>query len=162
MSSMLAQLLRHIADQAPHKYSADALAKGKASGGHLIEQFNVWPGEIAETDYFQKAWARLGTSSQLRQAQNQVPENSGPLNSSHLIHRALLLMHEQSPGYLEHFLAYVDTLSWMEPLNAAVDQPDKAALPQAKPGARAKAGTRPAKTPSKKTSPKKTAAKRVS
>jgi len=46
-------------------------------------------------------------------------------------------MREQSPGYLEHFLAYVDALSWIEQLHGG-DAPKETrrAPPAAKKGAR--------------------------
>jgi hypothetical protein len=53
----------------------------------------------------------------MRQSLEQVPGNAGPLNSSSLVHRALSLMREVSPGYLKQFLSYVDALSWMEQMN---------------------------------------------
>lgn len=68
-------------------------------------------------DYFRKIWAGLRTENQLRQSLGQVPQNAGPLNSNSLVHRSLSLMRELSPGYLQHFLSYVDTLSWMEQLS---------------------------------------------
>ncbi|CAG9249869.1 conserved hypothetical protein [Paraburkholderia unamae] len=71
-------------------------------------------------DYFRKTWSRVRTEKQLRQSLDQVPRNAGPLNSSSLVHRALSLMREVSPGYLQHFLAYADALSWVEQLNASV------------------------------------------
>ncbi len=43
---------------------------------------------------------------------DHVPANAGPLNSSSLVHRSLALMREVSPGYLRHFLSYVDALAW--------------------------------------------------
>jgi hypothetical protein len=60
------------------------------------------------------------SEKQLRQSLDQVPRNAGPLNSSSLVHRALSLMREVSPGYLQQFLAYADALSWLEQLNASV------------------------------------------
>jgi hypothetical protein len=71
-------------------------------------------------EYFRKTWSRVRTEKQLRQSLNQVPVNAGPLNSSNLVHRALSLMREVSPGYLQQFLAYADALSWLEQLNASV------------------------------------------
>jgi hypothetical protein len=67
-------------------------------------------------DYFRKTWASLRTENQFRQSLGQVPQNAGPLNSNSLVHRSLSLMRELSPGYLQHFLSYVDALSWMEQL----------------------------------------------
>ncbi|MEJ2768027.1 DUF2894 domain-containing protein [Mycetohabitans sp. B46] len=72
----------------------------------------------ATLDYFRKTWARVRIEKQLRQSLNHVPRNAGPLNSSSLVHRSLSLMRELSPEYLQQFLAYADTLSWMEQLNS--------------------------------------------
>lgn len=132
-ASPLAGLLAYLAEQAPHKYA------GKPPGSALT-------GELPEVDYFQKTWSRLSTGLRLQQSQRQVPENAGPLNSSHLIHRSLLLMQERSPGYLQHFLSYVDTLSWMEQLTADTTLPP--ARPSVKSPARPPAKS-PAKTPAR-------------
>jgi len=132
-ASPLASLLAYLAEQAPHKYA------GKPPGSALNE-------ELPEVDYFQKTWSRLSTGLRLQQSQRQVPENAGPLNSSHLIHRSLLLMQERSPGYLQHFLSYIDTLSWMEQLTADTTLPP--ARPLVKSPARPPAKS-PAKTPAR-------------
>jgi len=68
-------------------------------------------------DYFRDTWSRVSVSRQLRQSQAQLPGNAGPLNSDHLVHRALTLMHELSPGYLEQFFSYVEAMAWLEPLH---------------------------------------------
>lgn len=67
-------------------------------------------------DEFQRLWSRIRTDSQLRKSLDSAPEDAGPLHSSTLLHRAMSLMHEASPGYLQHFIAYADALSWMEQL----------------------------------------------
>ena len=100
--SPLSELLAHIAAQTP-------------SGA-------AYP-ELPEMDYFRQACARSGTARLLRHSRAQVPANAGPLNSSNLVHRSLSLMREQSPAYLQHFLAYLDALSWM-------DQLDRGAAPK--------------------------------
>ncbi|MGF6595543.1 hypothetical protein P3T23_000250 [Paraburkholderia sp. GAS448] len=75
-----------------------------------------WP-ELEMLDYFRETWSKVSTERQLRQSLEQVPGNAGPLNSSSLVHRSLSLMRELSPGYLQQFLSYVETLSWMEQMN---------------------------------------------
>ena len=72
--------------------------------------------ELPAVGEFQKIWSRIRTESQLRQSLEQTPENAGPLNSSALVHRSMALMRDVSPGYLRHFLSYIDDLSWMERL----------------------------------------------
>lgn len=71
-------------------------------------------------DYFRETWSRVSVDKQLRQSLEQVPDNAGPLNSNGLVHRALTLMRELSPGYLQQFLSYVEALSWMEELAGPV------------------------------------------
>lgn len=94
--SPLGELLAHIAAQALRR--------------------DAYP-ELPEMEYFRQAWARSGTTRLLRHSQAQVPANAGPLNSSNLVHRSLSVMREQSPAYLQHFLDYLDTLSWLDQLN---------------------------------------------
>lgn len=70
--------------------------------------------ELPALDDFRKTWSRVRSQSQLRQSLGPAPANAGPLNSGRLVHRALTLMREVSPGYLQQFLSYTDTLSWLE------------------------------------------------
>jgi hypothetical protein len=69
--------------------------------------------ELPMLDEFKRIWSTLHTENRMRQSLEPVPTDAGPLNSSALVHRSIELMRELSPGYLEHFLAYVDHLSWM-------------------------------------------------
>ncbi|NIE68276.1 DUF2894 domain-containing protein [Burkholderia sp. Ax-1719] len=74
-------------------------------------------------DYFRDVWQKVSADQQVQQSLDQVPKNAGPLNSSSLVHRALFLMRDLSPGYLRQFLAYADGLAWLEDLNAAIAPP---------------------------------------
>jgi len=90
-------------------------------------------------DEFKKLWSTLRTSSQMRQSLEQVPENAGPLNSGALVHRSIALMRELSPGYLEQFLSYADSLSWIEQINAnALTTSEAARAPSTRKRAKAK------------------------
>lgn len=75
--------------------------------------------ELPLLDEFQTLWSRFSADRQVRQSQEQVHKNAGPLNSNQLVHRALSLMREMSPGYLQQFLSYTDALMWMEQMTAA-------------------------------------------
>jgi hypothetical protein len=79
-------------------------------------QLSTFP-KLEALDEFRKTWSEVRTESQVRQSLEQVPANAGPLNSGSLVHRSLTLMHELSPGYLQQFLSYVDTLSWIEQMS---------------------------------------------
>ncbi|MBJ7515426.1 MAG: DUF2894 domain-containing protein [Stenotrophomonas sp.] len=62
------------------------------------------------------AWQQLHADSRLRIALEQTPAEGGPLNSTVLVHRMLDAMQALSPEYLRHFIAYADTLAWLEQL----------------------------------------------
>ena len=71
----------------------------------------------------------------MQQALAHVPPQAGPLNSSHLVYRALLLMRETAPEYLQRFVPYVDALLWLEQMQAPSVPP--AAAARRKPRAKA-------------------------
>lgn len=64
--------------------------------------------------WLRSTWSRLHADRRLTQSLAKVPENAGPLNSHHLVHRSLTLMRELSPAYLHRFMAYVDALFWLD------------------------------------------------
>lgn len=83
--------------------------------------------ELPLLDEFRALWSRFSADRQVRQSQERVHKNAGPLNSNQLVHRALTLMREMSPGYLQQFLSYTDALMWMEQMTAAAAPPPKEA-----------------------------------
>jgi len=93
-----------------------APAAGRASGMPRLRSIALPEPELI--DYFRDTWTRVSADRELRQSHERVPENAGPLNSNHLVHRSLSLMREMSPAYLQQFLSYVDALSWLEQLGA--------------------------------------------
>lgn len=70
---------------------------------------------LAVLDEIRRTCAKIRNESQLRQALEAAPDDAGPLNSASLVHRALTRMQALSPAYLQHFIAYVDALSALEP-----------------------------------------------
>ncbi|NIK52301.1 DUF2894 domain-containing protein [Xanthomonas arboricola] len=74
--------------------------------------------ELPALEDFRRTWTTVRTASQVRQSLQDAPKDAGPLNSSVLVHRCISLMRECSPGYLQHFLGYVDALSWLEQLHS--------------------------------------------
>jgi len=99
----LAELVAHVARQSP--LQADGQAATDAAP------------ELKTLRYFRSTWSRLSADRRLTQSWAKVPENAGPLNSHHLVHRSLMLMHELSPEYLNRFMSYVDTLLWVDQVN---------------------------------------------
>jgi hypothetical protein len=84
------------------------------------------PAEPPALQYFRRVWSRLNVDERLAESRASLPGNAGPLNSHHLVHRALLALQEIAPAYLEHFISHVDDLAWME---AAADTPAGAGAP---------------------------------
>jgi hypothetical protein len=106
----LAELVDHIARHAA------ALGDGAAANG-VVPGLAPAP-ELKTLSYFKSTWSRLSADRRLTQSLAKVPENAGPLNSHHLVHRSLLLMRELSPEYLNRFMTYVDTLLWVDQVSA--------------------------------------------
>ncbi len=95
--------------------------------------------ELKSLRYFRSTWSRLSAEQQLAQALAQAPENAGPLNSHLLVLRALQLMQEVSPDYLQRFMSYADTLLWLEQmddLSGAVKRRNETAAPASRKGTR--------------------------
>ena len=112
----LAGLVDHIARHAPVPGDSSPPAAGNAARGLPASSPST---ELKSIRYFKSTWSRLSADRRLTQSLAKVPENAGPLNSHHLVHRSLTLMRDLSPEYLNHFMSYVDTLSWVEQANSA-------------------------------------------
>ena len=135
--SALAGLLAYLADPgaAPGQNAADGAIWNRDALGLR----DAYP-DVQMLEYFRAVWSRVSADRQVRQSQQQVHKNAGPLNSNQLVHRALSLMRELSPGYLQQFLSYTDALMWMEQIHAATaPAPKDAARGAAKKTSRAKA-----------------------
>lgn len=63
---------------------------------------------------FRKQLRTLSVQKQVRTALSKAPQNAGPINSHMLVLRALGMMRELSPDYLQRFMTYVDTLILLE------------------------------------------------
>jgi len=79
----------------------------------------VPPPPLKAVVVFKDTWSRLRAEHRLRQALAQVPAMAGPLNSSHLVNRALQAMRDVSPEYLDAFMSHIDTLQWLEQASGA-------------------------------------------
>lgn len=65
---------------------------------------------------FRATWSRGEAQNRLRKAIASGPENAGPLNSHRLVLRALELMGEVSPHYVQRFMSHVDGLLLLDTL----------------------------------------------
>jgi hypothetical protein len=110
--------------------AGDDAARTRGALGALVDHAAAGDGTPSAPSFaasemlkeFRNLWSTLRTDSQMRQSLQQVPTNAGPLNSSALVHRAVNLMHDISPGYLQHFLSYVDDLTWLEQMHVTTPQ----------------------------------------
>lgn len=105
LAELVGQLARHASPQEPALVPAVARAAAPS------------PPELKALGHFRRTWSRLNAHQRLTQALAKVPENAGPLNSNQLVHRSLTLMRDLSPEYLDHFMAYVDALLWLDRVN---------------------------------------------
>ena len=104
----LGDLVRHLAQHTPQA-PAHALTAPMATTPRT---------ELKSVHYFRNTWSKLSAEKQVTQALGQAPKNAGPINSHGVALRALALMRDTSPDYLNRFMSYVDTLM-------CLDQSDK-------------------------------------
>lgn len=70
--------------------------------------------ELKTTRLFRESQEKLNSEKLVRQAIKEGPENPGPINPHMLAIRSLSTMQTLSPQYLKRFLAYIDTVFWLE------------------------------------------------
>jgi len=121
----LAALVAHAARQRGASPVPGSLPAPRASAPRPAAAPPAVTGAAADAttlQFFKRTWSRLSADQRLAQSRAALPDNAGPLNSQHLVHRALVLMRELSPQYLEHFVGYIDALQWLEQANEAATQ----------------------------------------
>jgi len=121
LDALVAGYAERVAEASASLTSAPGLSSGRIGLQALVTELTrqrsaAYP-ELPVLGEVRATWARLRNASQLKASLAQMPTNGGPLNSGVLVHRALTLMKETSPGYLTHFMAYLDALSGMEHLH---------------------------------------------
>ncbi len=105
---------------------ADTLGQGQADGAPAAPLTTspgqpapeAAPPELQALQRFRSTWSRLAAEERVQQALAQVPPQAGPLNSSQLVYRALLLMRDTAPEYLQRFVPYVDALLWLDTMQS--------------------------------------------
>ncbi|MEJ8853387.1 DUF2894 domain-containing protein [Variovorax robiniae] len=107
----LAELVEQLGRLAPSPARGPAAVTG-------VAPMPTGTDELKSLSYFRSTWSKLSADRRLTQSLAKVPGNAGPLNSQHLVHQALTLMRDLSPEYLNRFMAYVDTLLWLEQADA--------------------------------------------
>jgi len=115
-------VLAELVAQASRRKSGPVLAPSTSRDG-AADKAPAGPATDPKTlHFFKRTWSRLSAEQRLAQSRASLPENAGPLNSQHLVHRSLTLMHELSPEYLERFVGYIDALQWLEHANETAAQ----------------------------------------
>ena len=99
----------------------DRLGRAPSSAAAVPLSRTVAPPPLKAVSAFQGTWSRLRAEQRLRQVLAHVPASAGPLNSSHLVNRALQAINDVSPAYLDAFMSHIDTLQWLEQTVDAAD-----------------------------------------
>ncbi|KAB0575678.1 DUF2894 domain-containing protein [Ideonella dechloratans] len=94
--------------------AAAAAVPGRAPAATPAVSATAAPAELKSVRHFRQAWKRLNAEQRLAQSRAALPQNAGPLNSQHLVHKALQQMRQLSPACFERFVAQVDGLMWLE------------------------------------------------
>lgn len=135
LHTALAELMMHIAQLAPLPPPPDAAS----TDGDAVPSLSTAP-ELKTLSYFRSTWSKLAADQRVTQSLAKVPKNAGPLNTHHLVQRALTLMRDLSPQYLQRFMAHVDALLWIEQVNAAAEAARVARTESPRKGSRSRAG----------------------
>ena len=116
----LGELVAHVA-RAKSAPQLAASAKQRDATADKTPAASTPAADPKTLQFFKRTWSRLSAEQRLAQSRASLPENAGPLNSQHLVHRSLTLMRELSPEYLERFVGYIDALQWVERSNQAAE-----------------------------------------
>jgi hypothetical protein len=127
------------------QYIAQQVTDGSSPNDESIGGLGQ-PPELKTSRVFRNTWSKLSVDRQVAKALDQAPKNAGPINSHMLVLRALTLMRDISPDYLNRFTSYVDTLLALDQVEIGKPVPAKKAAPRAavkpaKPAASAKSTT---------------------
>lgn len=114
LAALLQHIARHTSEAADSPPSADTAAGAAAPAAAAASSSPQPPGELKALRQFRSTWTQLGIAQQLARALAELPPNAGPLNSHRLVLNALQTLGETSPATLRHYMAYVDTLQWLE------------------------------------------------
>lgn len=77
--------------------------------------------ELRNVQAHRRTWGDLRLARRLAEVEAPVPETLGPLNSQVLVRRALQQLKALSPDYLQRFIAQLDGLAALAPLQAGAE-----------------------------------------
>ena len=70
--------------------------------------------EQSAIHHFRETLVKRNADKLVTKLINEIPKDAGPLNPQKLIVQSLASMRDLSPHYLNRFVAYIDTLLWLE------------------------------------------------
>lgn len=123
----LSELVERLGRSSASTHAAPPLGAGQQASAPMVSP----PRPLKAVVEFKGTWSRLRAEQRLREALAQVPASAGPLNTSHLVNRALQAMHELSPAYLEAFMLHVDALLGLEQASGGGEMAARPAAPSA-------------------------------
>jgi len=102
-----------MASKPPPREGLRALVRDLDAGSRSLAHYP----RVPMLDQVRREWSALRSEVQVRRSlRAEAPADGGPLNSAVLVQRMLDTMQATSPGYLRHFIDYIDTLSWLQAL----------------------------------------------
>ncbi|AWH53647.1 DUF2894 domain-containing protein [Stenotrophomonas sp. ESTM1D_MKCIP4_1] len=104
-----------------------ALVRDLDAGSRSLQHYP----QVPMLDQVRSEWSALRSELQVRRSlRAEAPADGGPLNSAVLVQRMLDTMQATSPGYLRHFIDYIDTLSWLQALQESTANAADAVKPK--------------------------------
>ncbi len=151
LSTLLLRLsrVRNASATTSHVRAADAVEAetSAANASRLPLQDANGFATLPALDAFRETWSRLRTAGHLQHILADVPEDAGPMHSTVLVHRAIALLQDAAPAYLQHFLGYVDALAGLERISPRQATTPAPRLPRPPPPASPANASRPGKAP---------------
>lgn len=101
------EVLQHELASLLRELGADDLSESRKSSPSRLKELTAVRG-------FRESWLKRIFDKRVAQAIREGPENPGPLNPDMLLVKSLSAMRDLSPHYLYRYLAWLDTLLWLE------------------------------------------------
>ncbi len=101
------EVLQHELDALLRELEGDEVSVSEQSSPSHLKELSAVRG-------FRESWLKRHFDKRVEQAIREGPENPGPLNPDMLLVKSLSAMRALSPNYLYRYIAWLDTLLWLE------------------------------------------------
>ena len=130
----LTQLLSELRARSGASFASPirSAAMPEATGDGIAPAADAHAAPLPALQAARQTWARLRMDDHLRHVMAEVPDDAGPMHSTVLVHRAIAVMHDAAPGYLQHFLGYADGLAMLDRLCPAPAPASPARTPRSR------------------------------